>query len=96
MLTALCRRSKASWGYPPDLLERWADDLRIEPADIVRDIVLVAASDAGVITGFARVSERDDHTQLKDLWVEPVCHGPRRRTGALGRRDGGRPDAAVR
>ena len=35
VLTALCRRAKAHWGYPADLLARWADDLRIEPADIV-------------------------------------------------------------
>lgn len=75
VLTALCRRSKASWGYPPGLLARWADDLRIEPGDIVADVVLVARSRSGTIMGFARVSERVDHTQLKDLWVEPAIMG---------------------
>ncbi len=81
-LTTLCRRSKAHWGYPPELLARWADDLRIEPADIVRDQVLLAtdsdaADDAAddAILGFARVVERADHAQLADLWVEPASMG---------------------
>jgi ribosomal protein S18 acetylase RimI-like enzyme len=75
LLTALCRRSKASWGYPPELMARWADDLRIEPDDIVRDIVLAAETQAGAIEGFARVSVRADHSQLKDLWVDPPAMG---------------------
>lgn len=75
LLTELCRRSKASWGYPPELLERWANDLRIETDDIVRDPVLVAEVLTGNIVGFARIAARTDHTQLKDLWVEPVAMG---------------------
>ena len=75
LLTALCRRSKASWGYPPELLARWVDDLHIEPDDIVRDVVLIAESQARAIEGFARVSARADHSQLKDLWVEPPGMG---------------------
>jgi ribosomal protein S18 acetylase RimI-like enzyme len=73
VLTALCRRSKASWGYPPELLDRWANDLRIEPGDIVDDTVLVAETEHDGLVGFARVAQRTDHTQLKDLWVEPAA-----------------------
>jgi GNAT superfamily N-acetyltransferase len=75
ILSALCRRSKAHWGYEPALLARWADDLRIEPADIIRDAVLVAATADGGVAGFARVTERPDHSQLHDLWVEPAHIG---------------------
>jgi GNAT superfamily N-acetyltransferase len=75
VLTALCRRSKAHWGYPPDLLARWADDLHISPADIVADAVLVARTPDDVVVGFARLGARADHTQLKDLWVEPASIG---------------------
>jgi len=75
VLTALCRRAKAHWGYAPALLVRWADDLRIEPADIVTDAVLVARSPDGGVAGFARITARVDHTQLKDLWVEPASMG---------------------
>lgn len=69
-LTELCRRSKAHWGYPQELLERWADDLRIEPADIDRDVVLLAeATDDApggpdlshlLLLGFARVGVDPD------------------------------------
>ncbi len=80
VLTALCRRSKAHWGYPPELLARWADDLVIEPIDILRDQVLIAtdssaAGDDPGVVGFARVAERADHAQLADLWVEPTSMG---------------------
>lgn len=81
VLTQLCRRSKAHWGYAPELLARWADDLRIAPEDIVRDAVLVAevaSADGERVAGFARVSAgarlartAASPPQLKDLWVEP-------------------------
>ncbi len=79
-----------------ELLARWVDDLHIEPDDIVRDVVLVAESQTRAIAGFARVSARADHSQLKDLWVEPACMGTGVRAGALGRRGRRRPDDAVR
>jgi len=75
VLTALCRRSKASWGYPAELLARWVDDLRIEPVDIEQDAVLVCRRSDGTILGFSRVALRDDHSQLCDLWVEPTAMG---------------------
>ncbi len=72
VLTALCRRAKAYWGYPEGLLERWADDLHIEPSDIVADTVLVAEAPNTTLLGWARISRRDDHSQLSDLWVDPA------------------------
>jgi GNAT superfamily N-acetyltransferase len=84
LLTDLCRRSKAHWGYDPALLGRWADDLAITPDDIDRDAVLLAElgdthdPGPGRIAGFARVSRGTgshvDHpapAKLNDLWVEP-------------------------
>lgn len=79
ILTDLCRRSKAHWGYDPGLLHRWADDLSLHAEDIDRDAVLVA--EAGVpprIAGFARVTPGGRATEghpaparLRDLWVDP-------------------------
>lgn len=80
VLTDLCRRSKAHWGYEPGLLGRWLDDLSIRPEDIDRDAVLVAEVGDGPVrtAGFARVTEGarpaltgPGPAQLKDLWVEP-------------------------
>ncbi len=83
-LTDLCRRSKAHWGYDPELLDRWAGDLAITVDDIDRDVVLVAELGDGDdatrprIAGFARISRgvgtHIDHpapARLNDLWVEP-------------------------
>ncbi|MFN8518029.1 MAG: GNAT family N-acetyltransferase [Chloroflexota bacterium] len=69
ILTALSRRSKAHWGYDPELLRRWLEDLHISPEDIDRDVVLVAETGAEPdaqtrahtgalprIAGFARVT----------------------------------------
>jgi GNAT superfamily N-acetyltransferase len=88
VLTELCRRSKAHWGYEPDLLHRWAGDLAITAQDIDRDAVLVAElgdDDGGApprIGGFARISRGTsahlDHpapARLDDLWVEPDAMG---------------------
>jgi GNAT superfamily N-acetyltransferase len=87
VLTDLCRRSKAHWGYDTELLDRWAADLRVRPEDIERDAVLVAelgdtdgsaTAPASRIVGFARVTpgaaSHLDHpapAKLDDLWVEP-------------------------
>jgi hypothetical protein len=84
LLTDLCRRSKAHWGYDPDLLERWASDLAVTPQDIARDAVLLAelghadGDSQPRIVGFARISrgsasqlDRPAPAKLDDLWVEP-------------------------
>ena len=39
VLTALARRAKAHWGYSPELLARFADDLVLSEAAIDRDEV---------------------------------------------------------
>ena len=62
LLTDLCRRSKAHWGYERDLLDRWASDLAITPDDIDRDVVLIAELGGGGgaagprVAGFSRIS----------------------------------------
>ena len=84
VLTDLCRRSKAHWGYEQELLDRWAGDLSITADDIDRDAVLVSelgdpdGTTPSRIVGFARISSGTgahlDHpapARLNDLWVEP-------------------------
>jgi GNAT superfamily N-acetyltransferase len=82
VLTGLCRRAKAHWGYDRELLDRWANDLVITAQDIDRDAVLVAElgddTPTPSIAGFARISrgagtqlERPAPARLNDLWVEP-------------------------
>jgi GNAT superfamily N-acetyltransferase len=85
VLTDLCRRAKAHWGYDQELLDRWASDLVITADDIDRHAVLVAElahEGTPTIAGFARVSrgsdthlERPAPAKLNDLWVEPTHIG---------------------
>ena len=68
VLTDLCRRSKAHWGYETELLERWAGDLAITAEDIDRDAVLVAelvdtdGTPPPRLAGFARISRGSGST----------------------------------
>jgi GNAT superfamily N-acetyltransferase len=84
VLTDLCRRSKAHWGYDTLLLSRWQDDLRISVEDIDRGAVLVAEASERTedgsprVVGFARVTpgsgahlHHPAPARLDDLWVEP-------------------------
>ena len=73
VLTALARRAKAHWGYPPELLARFAVDLVLSEAAIDRDEVWVLDGDDGPI-GFHRVVIGEPAV-LEDLWVEPAAIG---------------------
>jgi GNAT superfamily N-acetyltransferase len=79
-LTALARRAKAHWGYEPELLARFADDLEISETAIAAGEVRVLESSVGTVIGVHRLVP-DEPAVLEDLWVEPDVIG----TG-LGRR----------
>ena len=53
-LTALARRAKASWGYPPELMDVFQADLVITAAGIERGEVRVIESDSGDVLGVSR------------------------------------------
>lgn len=74
-LTALCRRAKASWGYPAEWLAAWADDLSVTPEEAASGRVFVVETAAGGIAGFGGVRERAGRWWLEHLWVEPEQHG---------------------
>lgn len=73
-LTALARRSKAHWGYPPELLERMAPHVVVTADQIARNEVWVLEGDEGFVIGFHQVVVGDPAT-LDDLWVEPSAIG---------------------
>lgn len=57
-LTALAFMSKAHWGYPPEWLEAWREDLTVTPEMIENSIAFVAELD-DVIIGFWCRSARE-------------------------------------
>ena len=73
LLTALARRAKAHWGYPPDLLERFAVDVVLTEEAIAADEVWVLDGEARPI-GFHRVVIGEPAV-LEDLWLEPAAIG---------------------
>lgn len=73
-LTRLARRSKAHWGYPPDLMARFADDLVIGADAVARDEVWVLEDDAGRVIGVHRVVPGETAI-LEDLWLDPQWIG---------------------
>jgi predicted N-acetyltransferase YhbS len=72
LLTALCKRSKAHWGYDESFMQMSEAALTIAPAFIAANAVLVAEKD-GEILGVASVTpmEEDAAFDLVHLFVEP-------------------------
>jgi GNAT superfamily N-acetyltransferase len=73
-LRGLAHRSKAHWPYSVEFLAAVRPLLHLEPEDVERDVVHVLEID-GVVAGWHRVSLRDRHAELEDLWLEPRCIG---------------------
>lgn len=72
-LTALCRRSKAAWGYDDAFMAASAASLRVTPTEIDRGRVFVAEDAAGVPIGVASYSwlPAPGAAELDLLFVEP-------------------------
>jgi predicted N-acetyltransferase YhbS len=73
-LTLLARTSKASWGYPVDWLQEWAEELTITPDYLATAEVLVATPGSG-IAGMIAVHEGEEGPEIEHLWVSPEMQG---------------------
>lgn len=73
-LTDLARRSKAHWGYPPELMDRFAPDIVIGAGDIAEHEVWVLEDTDGRLIGVHRVVPGEPAI-LEDLWLEPSAIG---------------------
>jgi len=71
--TELARTAKAHWGYPPEWLEAWRDDLMVTADGIERHATFVASIE-GEIVGVCQLQQSDDHTMLEHVWVDPARH----------------------
>lgn len=75
MLTALCVRSKAHWGYDAAFMALSAAALEVNEDDIAVGRVLVAIDDAGGVMGMACVVPDGDVADLGSLFVDPPAIG---------------------
>ena len=69
--TAIAHRAKASWNYPAEWLDRWADALTIDPATLTADRSLVAVRD-GDLVGVCVLDWPGDHGSVEHLWIDPA------------------------
>jgi N-acetylglutamate synthase-like GNAT family acetyltransferase len=72
-LTALARRAKARWPYPPEWLLQWAAELTVTPDDLMSQLFFVAER-AGQLVGFCALARNGADWILTQLWVEPAVH----------------------
>jgi ribosomal protein S18 acetylase RimI-like enzyme len=78
VLSAIARAAKARWGYPPEWLAAWDEDLTLTAADIARMTVYVADGSEGTeptAVGVAALDRRGDDWSLEHLWVTPGAEG---------------------
>ena len=69
-LAALAMASKAVWGYPPELLAQWRDDLTLTSADLGRWRVRLMRDEQG-IAGFYALAPDAADWRLEHLWIAP-------------------------
>lgn len=70
VLSALCLRSKAVWGYDKAFMAACRDELTLTPADLNETEVAVAEIDGNVL-GVVQVSCEGAEAVLEKLFVEP-------------------------
>ncbi len=72
-LTAICKRSKAYWGYDAEFMRLSALSLTVTPEAIETGRVLVAEGDDGTLLGVAAAMpiDRDGVYDLDRLYVDP-------------------------
>jgi len=75
MLTALCVRSKAHWGYDAEFMRLSAASLRVSSADIALGRVLVAVDGKDRALGIASVIPEGAVADLGLFFVEPAFMG---------------------
>ena len=71
-LSALCVRSKASWGYDADFMARSLGSLQVKQAAIAAGEIVVA-EEAGELLGVAGIAVEGEMADLDLLFVEPAA-----------------------
>lgn len=74
LLTELCLRSKAVWGYDADFMQACRSELTIRPADLARDAFRVALVDDAIV-GVVQIAITGGDAELAKLFVAPGTIG---------------------
>jgi GNAT superfamily N-acetyltransferase len=71
ILTELCLRSKAVWGYDKEFMQACRDELTLTPSTMQSSHLKVAEI-GGCLMGMAQVTVKGDIAELDKLFVEPT------------------------
>lgn len=71
LLTGLCLRSKAVWGYDADFMAAFRAELTITAQDFARSQLQVAVQD-GRILGMAQLAQHGRIADIEKLFVDPA------------------------
>lgn len=75
LLTDICFRAKAYWGYPSEYMELWRDLMIVTPERINHDHYFVA-EEAGLVLGYVALRRIDEErVELDDLFIAPEAIG---------------------
>jgi GNAT superfamily N-acetyltransferase len=75
VLTALCTRSKAHWGYGAAFMKMCEASLAVSEDDIAAGCVMVAVDDAGRVLGMAAMLPEGETSDLDAMFVDPPAIG---------------------
>jgi GNAT superfamily N-acetyltransferase len=75
ILTALCLRSKAHWGYDAAFMELCVPSLTVHEKDIAAGRVLVAAEGEGPPLALAEIRGEGETVELQEMFVDPPAIG---------------------
>ena len=73
-LSAIASAAKAFWGYPPDWMARWREQLTITPDFIAENETFAAIVNRQTVAFYA-LRQKADVLQLEHLWVLPDWTG---------------------
>lgn len=74
LLTELCVRSKAMWGYDCGFMARCRGELTVDPSAVESGLLQVAARGETVV-GIVELSVNGDEAEIEKLFVEPAVSG---------------------
>jgi GNAT superfamily N-acetyltransferase len=72
LLTDLCLRSKAVWGYDEAFMQACRSELTLTASNLQSSYLKVAEM-GGRLVGVAQVTVKGEHAELDKLFVEPTC-----------------------
>lgn len=75
VLTDICKRSKAHWGYPRAYLDLWAGELTITEQKIAEYQTYCALDADGDIIGFGMLCADTPTGEIENLYVCPSAMG---------------------